>query len=81
MFSHKAHFFSVSCLNNMAMHHQCEIFIVFWMEQDGRKTLENQVKRLEMVERRETKLKEDIQTKSQQIQQMADKIMVRLRLQ
>uniref|UniRef100_A0A8C2BKZ2 Citron rho-interacting serine/threonine kinase b n=1 Tax=Cyprinus carpio TaxID=7962 RepID=A0A8C2BKZ2_CYPCA len=39
-------------------------------------TLENQVKRLEMVERRETKLKEDIQTKSQQIQQMADKIMV-----
>ncbi|KAL7828509.1 hypothetical protein SRHO_G00321430 [Serrasalmus rhombeus] len=44
-------------------------------EQDGRKTLENQVKRLEIVERRETKLKEDIQTKSQQIQQMADKIM------
>ncbi|XP_076859570.1 LOW QUALITY PROTEIN: citron Rho-interacting kinase [Brachyhypopomus gauderio] len=43
--------------------------------EDGRKTLENQVKRLEMVERRETKLKEDIQTKSQQIQQMADKIM------
>ncbi len=32
-----------------------------------------------MVERRETKLKEDIQTKSQQIQQMADKIMVSLR--
>lgn len=49
------------------------------MEQDGKKTLENQVKRLEMVERRETKLKEDIQTKSQQIQQMADKIMVSLR--
>ncbi|XP_022526154.2 citron Rho-interacting kinase isoform X7 [Astyanax mexicanus] len=43
--------------------------------EDGRKTLENQVKRLEIVERRETKLKEDIQTKSQQIQQMADKIM------
>ncbi|XP_052418568.1 citron Rho-interacting kinase isoform X4 [Carassius gibelio] len=43
--------------------------------EDGKKTLENQVKRLEMVERRETKLKEDIQTKSQQIQQMADKIM------
>jgi len=51
------------------------------MKQDGRKTLENQVKRLEIVERRETKLKEDIQTKSQQIQQMADKIMVRLRLE
>ncbi|XP_058244604.1 citron Rho-interacting kinase isoform X4 [Hemibagrus wyckioides] len=43
--------------------------------EDGRKTLENQVKRLEIVERRESKLKEDIQTKSQQIQQMADKIM------
>ncbi|KAI4884125.1 hypothetical protein NFI96_019881 [Prochilodus magdalenae] len=43
--------------------------------EDGRKSLENQVKRLEIVERRETKLKEDIQTKSQQIQQMADKIM------
>ncbi|XP_062854955.1 citron Rho-interacting kinase isoform X2 [Trichomycterus rosablanca] len=43
--------------------------------EDGRKTLENQVKRLEIVERREIKLKEDIQTKSQQIQQMADKIM------
>ncbi|XP_056629094.1 citron Rho-interacting kinase isoform X2 [Triplophysa dalaica] len=43
--------------------------------EDGKKTLENQVKRLEMVERREGKLKEDIQTKSQQIQQMADKIM------
>ncbi|KAJ8414747.1 hypothetical protein AAFF_G00022700 [Aldrovandia affinis] len=43
--------------------------------EDGRKTLENQVKRLEMVERRENKLKDDIQTKSQQIQQMADKIM------
>uniref|UniRef100_A0A671RXX0 Citron Rho-interacting kinase-like n=1 Tax=Sinocyclocheilus anshuiensis TaxID=1608454 RepID=A0A671RXX0_9TELE len=47
--------------------------------EDGKKTLENQVKRLEMVERRETKLKEDIQTKSQQIQQMSDKIMVSLR--
>ncbi|XP_062844335.1 citron Rho-interacting kinase isoform X1 [Trichomycterus rosablanca] len=43
--------------------------------EDGRKTLENQVKRLEMVERRENKLKEDIQTKSQQIQQMAEKIL------
>uniref|UniRef100_A0A673LCQ3 non-specific serine/threonine protein kinase n=1 Tax=Sinocyclocheilus rhinocerous TaxID=307959 RepID=A0A673LCQ3_9TELE len=40
-----------------------------------RKTLENQVKRLEMVERRENKLKDDIQTKSQQIQQMAEKIL------
>lgn len=54
-------------------------FSFFGMDQDGKKTLENQVKRLEMVERRETKLKEDIQTKSQQIQQMADKIMVSLR--
>ncbi|XP_063753011.1 citron Rho-interacting kinase [Eleginops maclovinus] len=44
--------------------------------EDGRKTLENQVKRLEMVERREAKLKEEIQSKSQQIQQMADKILV-----
>ncbi|XP_072315790.1 citron Rho-interacting kinase-like, partial [Eucyclogobius newberryi] len=44
-------------------------------EQEGRKTLENQVKRLEMVERRENKLKDDIQTKSHQIQQMADKIL------
>ncbi|KAK7916003.1 hypothetical protein WMY93_011764 [Mugilogobius chulae] len=44
-------------------------------EQEGRKTLENQVKRLEMVERRENKLKDDIQTKSQQIQQMAHKIL------
>uniref|UniRef100_A0A671M4S8 non-specific serine/threonine protein kinase n=1 Tax=Sinocyclocheilus anshuiensis TaxID=1608454 RepID=A0A671M4S8_9TELE len=44
--------------------------------EDGRKTLENQVKRLEMVERRENKLKDDIQTKSQQIQQMAEKILV-----
>ncbi|KAJ8285784.1 hypothetical protein GJAV_G00030920 [Gymnothorax javanicus] len=43
--------------------------------EDGRKTLENQVKRLEIVERRENKLKDDIQTKSQQIQQMADKIL------
>uniref|UniRef100_A0AAY5KTA9 non-specific serine/threonine protein kinase n=1 Tax=Esox lucius TaxID=8010 RepID=A0AAY5KTA9_ESOLU len=43
--------------------------------EEGRKTLENQVKRLEMVERRENKLKDDIQTKSQQIQQMADKIL------
>ncbi|XP_056141461.1 citron Rho-interacting kinase [Lampris incognitus] len=44
-------------------------------EQDGRKTLENQVKRLEIVERRETKLKEDIQSKTQQVQHMADKIL------
>ncbi|XP_061583741.1 citron rho-interacting kinase isoform X7 [Cololabis saira] len=43
--------------------------------EEGRKTLENQVKRLEMVERRENKLKDDIQTKSQQIQQMAEKIL------
>ncbi|XP_031686061.1 citron Rho-interacting kinase isoform X5 [Oncorhynchus kisutch] len=43
--------------------------------EDGRKTLENQVKRLEIVERRECKLKEDMQSKAQQIQQMADKIM------
>lgn len=53
-------------------------FISFlWCKQEGRKTLENQVKRLEMVERRENKLKDDIQTKSQQIQQMAEKILVR----
>lgn len=44
--------------------------------QDGRKTLENQVKRLEIVERRETKLKDEIQSKGQQIQQMAEKILV-----
>ncbi len=44
--------------------------------QDGRKTLENQVKRLEIVERRETKLKDEVQSKAQQIQQMADKILV-----
>uniref|UniRef100_H3D1L4 Citron rho-interacting serine/threonine kinase n=1 Tax=Tetraodon nigroviridis TaxID=99883 RepID=H3D1L4_TETNG len=43
--------------------------------EDGRKTLENQVKRLEIVERREIKLKDEIQSKSQQIQQMADKIL------
>ncbi|XP_029916740.1 citron Rho-interacting kinase isoform X2 [Myripristis murdjan] len=43
--------------------------------EDGRKTLENQVKRLEIVERRETKLKEDIQSKAQQIQQMSEKIL------
>ncbi|XP_067458316.1 citron Rho-interacting kinase isoform X6 [Thunnus thynnus] len=43
--------------------------------EDGRKTLENQVKRLEIVERRETKLKDEIQSKGQQIQQMADKIL------
>jgi len=45
-------------------------------KQEGRKTLENQVKRLETVERREHKLKDDIQSKAQQIQQMADKILV-----
>lgn len=45
--------------------------------QDGRKTLENQLKRLEMVERREAKLKDEIQSKVQQIQQMAEKILVR----
>ncbi|XP_056887757.1 citron Rho-interacting kinase isoform X3 [Takifugu flavidus] len=43
--------------------------------EDGRKTLENQVKRLEIVERREIKLKDEIQSKTQQIQQMADKIL------
>ncbi|XP_053727536.1 citron Rho-interacting kinase isoform X3 [Synchiropus splendidus] len=43
--------------------------------EDGRKTLENQVKRLEIVERRETKLKDELQSKGQQIQQMADKIL------
>ncbi|XP_016898672.1 citron Rho-interacting kinase isoform X2 [Cynoglossus semilaevis] len=43
--------------------------------EDGRKTLENQVKRLEIVERRETKIKDEIQSKTQQIQQMADKIL------
>lgn len=53
------------------------IFYIVLCKQEGRKTLENQVKRLEMVERRENKLKDDIQTKSQQIQQMAEKILVR----
>ncbi|KAM3867824.1 citron Rho-interacting kinase [Diretmus argenteus] len=43
--------------------------------EDGRKTLENQVKRLEIVERRESKLKEDIHSKTLHIQQMADKMM------
>ncbi|XP_075879148.1 LOW QUALITY PROTEIN: citron Rho-interacting kinase [Nelusetta ayraudi] len=43
--------------------------------EDGRKTLENQVKRLEMVERREAKLKDEIHSKVQQIQQMAEKIL------
>ncbi|XP_072244647.1 citron Rho-interacting kinase isoform X2 [Leuresthes tenuis] len=43
--------------------------------EDGRKTLENQVKRLEIVERRETKLKDELQGKGQQLQQMADKIL------
>lgn len=35
------------------------------------------MKRLEIVERRETKLKDEIQSKAQQIQQMAEKILVR----
>ncbi|CAI9607437.1 unnamed protein product [Staurois parvus] len=43
--------------------------------EERRLSLENQVRKLENVERRENKLKEDIQTKSQQIQQMAEKIM------
>uniref|UniRef100_A0A8C7N6L3 Citron rho-interacting serine/threonine kinase n=1 Tax=Oncorhynchus kisutch TaxID=8019 RepID=A0A8C7N6L3_ONCKI len=43
--------------------------------EDGRRTLESQVKRLEIVERRESKLKEDMQSKAQQIQQMTDQIM------
>lgn len=51
-------------------------FCLFCVIQDGRKTLENQVKRLEIVERREAKLKDEIQSKGQQIQQMADKILV-----
>lgn len=55
----------------------CFFLNVCVLSQEGRKTLENQVKRLEMVERRENKLKDDIQTKSQQIQQMAEKILVR----
>ncbi|XP_030213878.1 citron Rho-interacting kinase isoform X1 [Gadus morhua] len=42
--------------------------------EDGRKTLENQVKRLEIVERKECKLKEDIQSKAQQMQQMSERI-------
>ncbi len=55
----------------LCAHNLCPLCV-----QDGRKTLENQVKRLEIVERRETKLKDEIQSKAQQIQQMADKIMV-----
>lgn len=51
-------------------------FCLFCVIQDGRKTLENQVKRLEIVERREAKLKDEIQSKGQQVQQMADKILV-----
>uniref|UniRef100_A0AAZ3QKG0 Citron Rho-interacting kinase-like n=1 Tax=Oncorhynchus tshawytscha TaxID=74940 RepID=A0AAZ3QKG0_ONCTS len=43
--------------------------------EDGRRTLESQVKRLEIFERRESKLKEDMQSKAQQIQQMTDQIM------
>lgn len=60
--------------------HFCVVGLILMFllcKQEGRKTLENQVKRLEMVERRENKLKDDIQTKSQQIQQMAEKILVR----
>lgn len=55
----------------------CVCCFVFVWVQDGRKTLENQVKRLEIVERREAKLKEDTQSKAQQIQQMKDNILVR----
>uniref|UniRef100_A0A8C4LIS2 non-specific serine/threonine protein kinase n=1 Tax=Equus asinus asinus TaxID=83772 RepID=A0A8C4LIS2_EQUAS len=44
--------------------------------EERRHSLENKVKRLETMERRENRLKDDIQTKSQQIQQMADKILV-----
>lgn len=44
--------------------------------QERRHSLENKVKRLETMERRENRLKDDIQTKSEQIQQMADKILV-----
>lgn len=62
----------------MVHHHTSHSMLLFLVcKQEGRKTLENQVKRLEMVERRENKLKDDIQTKSQQIQQMAEKILVR----
>uniref|UniRef100_A0A2K5Y543 Citron Rho-interacting kinase n=1 Tax=Mandrillus leucophaeus TaxID=9568 RepID=A0A2K5Y543_MANLE len=43
--------------------------------EERRHSLENKVKRLETMERRENRLKDDIQTKSQQIQQMADKIL------
>ncbi|KAM6965706.1 citron Rho-interacting kinase [Aplochiton taeniatus] len=43
--------------------------------EDGRKTLENQVKRLEIVERRESKLKEEIHSKGHQIQQMSEKVL------
>lgn len=38
------------------------------------RTLEGQLKRLAVIERRESKLKEDLHTKSQQTQQMAEKI-------
>ncbi|XP_055461926.1 citron Rho-interacting kinase [Psammomys obesus] len=48
-------------------------FVLHDMER--RHSLENKVKRLETMERRENRLKDDIQTKSQQIQQMADKIL------
>ncbi|KAF5929243.1 hypothetical protein HPG69_019264 [Diceros bicornis minor] len=44
--------------------------------EERRHSLENKVKRLETMERRENRLKDDIQTKSQQIQQMADKILM-----
>ncbi|GAB1290070.1 Citron Rho-interacting kinase [Apodemus speciosus] len=43
--------------------------------EERRHSLENKVKRLETMERRENRLKDDIQTKSEQIQQMADKIL------
>lgn len=62
---------------NLVTQHKSLFSLWFFCKQEGRKTLENQVKRLEMVERRENKLKDDIQTKSQQIQQMAEKILVR----
>lgn len=65
------------CSFNLVTQHKSLFSVWFLCKQEGRKTLENQVKRLEMVERRENKLKDDIQTKSQQIQQMAEKILVR----
>lgn len=72
------------CMSKIKQSHLTEVFLCLFVcvpvfvhyVQDGRKTLENQVKRLEIVERRETKLKDEIQSKGQQIQQMADKILV-----